>query len=90
MCWGRMYVDPIRNRLAYSGCANVSTAVVAFGAVALTGSGVGAGACEARVVFFISRLKVNATSLAVIGVPSLNFTPCRMVNVSVLPPLDHA
>ena len=85
-----MYVDPIRNRLAYSGWANVSTAVVEFGAVALTGSGVGAGACEASVVFFISRLKVNATSLAVIGVPSLNFTPGRMVNVSVLPPLDQA
>ena len=41
-------------------------------------------------MFFISRLKVNATSLAVIGVPSLNFTPGRMVNVSVLPPLDQA
>ena len=76
--------------MAYSGWLNVSTAVVAFGAVALTGSGVGPGACEARALFFISRLKVNATSLAVIGVPSLNFTPGRMVNVSVLPPLDQA
>ena len=76
--------------MAYSGWANVSTAVVAFGAVALVGSGVGPGAPDASEVFFISRLKVNATSAAVIGLPSLNFTPGRMVNVSVLPPLDQA
>jgi len=75
--------------LAYSGLANVSTAEVALGAVALTGSGVGPGALEARAEFFISKLNVNATSAAVIGLPSLNFTPGRIVNVSVLPPSDH-
>ena len=76
--------------MAYSGWAKVSTAVVAFGAVALVGSGVGPGAPDASDLLFISRLKVNATSAAVIGLPSLNFTPGRMVNVSVLPPFDHA
>ena len=39
--------------------------------------------------FFI-RLNVNATSAAVNGLPSLNFTPLRMVKVSVLLPLLHA
>ena len=39
--------------------------------------------------FFI-RLKVNATSAAVIGVPSLHLTPLRIVNVSVLLPLLQA
>ena len=36
---------------------------------------------------FFSRLKVKATSAAVIGLPSLHFTPLRMVKVSVLLPL---
>ena len=35
-----MYVWPIRNRFAYSGWLNFSTTVVAFGAVALVGTGV--------------------------------------------------
>jgi len=39
--------------------------------------------------FFI-RLKVNATSAAVIGVPSFHLTPLRMVNVRVLLLLLHA
>src|SRR5215467_13509332 len=40
--------------------------------------------------FCLSRLKVKATSAAVIGVPLLNLTPCLIVNVSVLLPLLHA
>src|SRR6516225_1520819 len=39
--------------------------------------------------FFI-RLKEKATSAAVSGVPSLNFTPLRIVNVRVLLPLLQA
>ena len=39
--------------------------------------------------FFLSRLKVYTTSLAVMGEPSLNLTPPRMVNVSVLLPFPH-
>ena len=34
-------------------------------------------------------MKLKATSLAVIGLPSLNFTPLRIVSVRVLPPFDH-
>jgi hypothetical protein len=36
------------------------------------------------------RLKVNATSLALNGLPSLHFTPDLVVIVSVFPPFDHA
>ena len=36
------------------------------------------------------RLKVNATSSAVIGWPSFHFTPSRMVKVSVVLSGDHA
>src|SRR5580692_8349659 len=36
------------------------------------------------------KLKVKATSAAVMGVPSLNLTPCLIVKVSVLLPLLHA
>jgi len=35
------------------------------------------------------RLKVYATSAAVIGVPSLHLTPWRIVNVSDLLPAPH-
>src|SRR5258706_3251327 len=87
MCCGTMYIPPIWNKLAYSGCLKVSTAVVGLGAVALSGTGGGElGASEG---LFFSRLKLNATSLAVIGLPSLNFTPLRIVSVRVLPPSDH-
>src|SRR5215469_5401148 len=88
MCCGTMYMPPIRNRFAYSGWLKVSTAVVAFGAVAL--SGIGGGATGVSVALFFSMLKLKATSLAVSGLPSLNFTPWRIVNVSVLPPSDQA
>ena len=37
--------------------------------------------------YFLSMLNVNATSAAVIGVPSDHFTPGRIVNVIDLPPL---
>src|ERR1700722_19991171 len=43
--------------------------------------------------YFLSRSKVYTTSAAVIGVPSLNLTPLRMVNVIDLlpaPPLPGA
>ncbi len=36
-----------------------------------------------RAGYFLSRLKVNTTSAGVSGLPSLHFTPCRMVNTSV-------
>src|SRR6478736_3934446 len=36
--------------------------------------------------YFLPRLKVNATSWAVSGLPSLNFTPSRMVKVSFVAP----
>src|SRR6266568_1947108 len=39
---------------------------------------------RSRPGFFFIRLKVNATSAAVIGVPSLHLTPLRMVNVRFL------
>ena len=82
-----MYTCPIRNRFAYCGVAKLSTAVVAFGAVALVTMG-------APLVFsfglFFSKLKVNATSLALNALPSFHFTPERVVSVSVLPPFDQA
>jgi len=48
-------------------------------------------ASPARLIalLFFTRLYVNTTSAGVIGVPLLNFTPCRIVNVTALPPLDH-
>src|SRR5215472_4872198 len=87
MCCGTMYVPPIRNKLAYSGWLKVSTAVVGLGAVALIGTGGGEEGVSDG--FLLRRLKVNATSRAVIGLPSLNFTPLRIVRVRVRPPLDH-
>src|SRR5260221_13332475 len=87
MCCGTIYVPPMRNKLAYSGCLKVSTAVVGLGAVAFTGTGGGEeGGSEA---LFFSRLKLNATSLAGIGLPSLNFPPLRIVRGRVLPTLEH-
>src|SRR5258708_36679048 len=75
MCCGTIYVPPMRNKLAYSGCLKVSTAVVGLGAVAFTGTGGGAeGGSEG---LFFSRLKLNATSLAGIAFPAVNFTPVR-------------
>ena len=41
---------------------------------------------RSRAGYFLSRLNVYATSLAVSGVPSLNLTPERIVNVSDLSP----
>src|SRR5215468_11068166 len=87
MCFGTIYIPAMRNKLAYSGCLKVSTAVVGFGAVALSGTGGGETGVSEALSF--SRLKLNATSLAVIGLPSLNLTPLRIVSVRVLPPLDH-
>ena len=43
-------------------------------------------AVRSRAGFFLSRLKVKTTSAAVIGTPSLHFTPLRIVNVSTLLP----
>ena len=40
--------------------------------------------------YFLSRLNVYATSLALSGVPLLNLTPGRMVNVSDLSPAPQA
>src|SRR6476469_3646060 len=37
-----------------------------------------------RTGYFLSRLKENATSAAVNGSPSFHFTPCRVLNTSVL------
>jgi hypothetical protein len=72
--------------LAYSGCLKLSTAVVASGALALATT----GAPEVYSFgFCLIRLKVNATSLAVNGLPSFHLTPLRMVRVSVLPLPDH-
>ena len=45
---------------------------------------------RSRAGTFFSRLNVYATSFAVSGVPSLNLTPDRMVNVSDLFPSPHA
>ena len=72
--------------MAYSGALKFSTAVVAFGAVALAGTGV---PLVSRPGFVRIMLKVNATSLALNGLPSFHFTPDRMVRVRVLPPFDQ-
>src|SRR5437879_363847 len=78
MCCGTMKVCPIRNRLAYSGWLKFSTAVVALGALALAGTGVPS---VARPGCVLIMLKVNATSLALNGLPSFHFTPDRVVRV---------
>jgi len=46
-------------------------------------------ALRSRPAFFFSSWKVNSTSSAVNGLPSVHFTPDRIVNVSVLFPLLH-
>ncbi len=86
MCAGTMNVWPMRNRLAYCGWLNVSTAWPGLGAVALTGTGVPSVASPFAVLIM---LKVKATSLAPNGFPSLQRTPCRMLSVRVLPPFDQ-
>ncbi len=65
----------MKKRLASSGAENVSTVVVAFGAVAVTGIGMVQLAFSAG--NFLIRLKVNATSAALNALPSLHFTPDR-------------
>ena len=54
--------------------------------MALTGTGV---PLVSRPGFVRIMLKVNATSLALNGLPSFHFTPERVVMVSVLPPFDQ-
>ncbi len=72
--------------MAYSGALKVSTAVVALGAVALTGTGV---PLVSRPGCVLIMLYVNATSLALNGLPSFHFTPERVVMVSVFPLFDQ-
>src|SRR6516162_750015 len=79
--------EPMLNRLPACGEANLSTTVSGPVAVALTGAGVPVWAREG---FLAIRLKVNATSAALNGLPSLHLTPDRVVRVSVLPPSEKA
>ena len=72
--------------MAYSGALKVSTAVVALGAVALTGTGV---PLVSRPGCVLIMLYVNATSLALNGLPSFHFTPERVVMVRVFPLFDQ-
>src|SRR5258708_40370410 len=44
---------------------------------------------RSRAAYFLIRPKLNTTSAADIGVPSLNLTPLRMVNVLDLLPAAH-
>ena len=80
-----MYVWPAMFcRLAYWGVAKLSVTWLPLELTLLT----------ARPVvltsgYFLSMLNVNATSAAVIGVPSDHFTPGRIVNVIDLPPFDQ-
>src|SRR6516162_412161 len=78
---------PMLYRLPACGAANLSTTVSGPVAVAETGAGVPVWAREG---FLASRLKVNATSAALNGWPSLHFIPGRVVRVSVLPPSEKA
>src|SRR5260370_7312731 len=86
MCCGTMYVCPIRNRLAYSGALKFSTAVVGLVAEALAGTGVPS---VFRPGCVLIMLKVNATSLALNGLPSFHFTPDRVGRATLFPPLDQ-
>src|SRR5215471_12772558 len=76
---------PMRYRLPACGAAKLSTTVFGPVALALVGAGVPVWASAG---FLASRLKVNATSAALNGLPSLHFTPDLVVTVSVLPPLE--
>src|SRR6185437_67976 len=84
-CCGTIWVCRISGRLAYSGALKFSVAVLPD-AVALVGTGV---AGTLRAGNFLIRLKVKATSAALNGLPSLHFTPDRVVMARVLPPLDQ-
>src|ERR1035441_1196445 len=85
MCCGRMLTWPMRNRFAYCGAAKFRVTELPD-EVALVGTGV-AGRLSAG--FLMIRLKVYATSAAENALPSLHFTPGRMVRASVLPPFDQ-
>src|SRR6516225_5042314 len=69
------------------GEGNVSTTV--FGPVAVAELTTGVPLTSAVAAYFLIRLKVNATSAALNGWPSLQFTPDRVVKVRVLPSADH-
>src|SRR5579862_3862171 len=70
-----------------SGVGKVSTTVFVPLVVAEVGTGV--PLTSAVAAYFLSRLKVNATSAALNACPSLQFTPDRVVRVRVLPSGDH-
>src|ERR1700722_3370849 len=73
--------------LPASGVGNVSSTV--FGPVAVAEVTVGVPLTSAVAAYFLIRLKVKATSAALNGCPSLQFTPDRVVRVRVLPSADH-
>src|SRR5580698_6850672 len=76
-------VPAIATMFAYSGWAYVNTTVSPETVAGLANAGRPA-TFAAGVV--LTRLNVAATSAGPNDDPSLNFTPVRMVNVSVLPP----
>src|SRR5437870_11710591 len=71
-CWDTMAWVPMRKKLPACGAAKLSTTVFGPVAVALVGAGVPGWASAG---FLMSRLKVKASSDALNGLTSLNFTP---------------
>ena len=66
-----------------SGCLVVMTSVVALGAVTLAKFPTSAPFAVAAVELCMIRLKVQAASPAVIGTPSLQVSPDRILKVQV-------
>ena len=70
--------------MAVFGVADVSTTVLAFGAVAV----MPAIRNDGLPAMFFVRISEKTTSLAVTGSPLANLTPLRRVNVNVLASAD--
>ena len=69
-----------------AGCLNVITTVCPEAVTLVRSDQI---ALMSRVGYLCSRLNVYATSAGVSGSPFVNFTPLRMVKVSVVLPVPH-
>src|SRR5262249_32146191 len=86
MCSGTIgmpVIGLLTSSMLDSGCLVVITSVVALGAVTDAKLATSAPLAVPATGFFMIRFSVQAASAAVIGTPSLHFSPERIVNVQV-------
>src|SRR5690242_11017479 len=88
-CWGRSASCWNWPRTFPGACLYLTTSVVAFGALALVMCATSPAAFAAPpAAYLMSVLIVQAASLAVSGLPSVQTACARVLNVQVLPPFD--